>query len=158
MSIKITVDTSGWDKIKKNLLQANKEHLSVGFFDDAQYGPENDNLPVAMVAMFMEEGDPVKYPPRPFIRMGFIPRLNSKEYQSVFKQAIDSVVSGKSTFKSTYNQIGPILKVGLQNEIISWNTPPNSPQTVADKGFNDPLIDTGKMLESVDYKVERGSD
>ena len=27
MSIKITVDTSGWDKIKKNLLQANQENL-----------------------------------------------------------------------------------------------------------------------------------
>lgn len=157
MSIKITVDTSGWDEIKKNLLQANKEHLSVGFHEDKQYGPENDNLFVGTVAAWMEEGDPVKYPPRPFIRMGFIPRLNSKEYQAVFKQAIDSVMSGKSTFKAAYNQIGPILKVGLQNEIISWNTPPNSPQTVADKGFNDPLIDTGKMLESVDYKVERGT-
>jgi hypothetical protein len=45
---------------------------------------------------------------------------------------------------------------GLQNEIIAWDTPPNSPQTVEAKGFNDPLINTGKMLESVDFKVERG--
>ena len=155
MSIKITVDTSGWDKIKKNLLQANKESLNVGFFPDSRYGPENDNLPVATVAMFMEEGDPVKYPPRPFIRMGFLPRLKTSEYVPVFQQAIKSVLDGQSTFKQAYTKLGPVMVKELQNEIISWSTPTNSPQTVEAKGFNDPLIDSGKMLESVDFKVER---
>lgn len=156
MSIKITVDTSGWDKIKKNLLQANKESLNVGFFPDSRYGPENDNLPVATVAMWQEEGDPVNYPPRPFIRMGFLPRLKTAEYVPVFQKAIKSVLDGQATFKQVYTKLGPVMVKGLQNEIISWDTPPNSPQTVEAKGFNDPLINTGKMLESVDFKVERG--
>lgn len=156
MSIKITVDTSGWDKIKKNLLQANKESLNVGFFPESRYGPENHNLPVATVAAWMEEGDPEKYPPRPFIRMGFLPRLKTTEYVPIFQQAIKSVLDGQSTFKQAYTKLGPILVKGLQNEIISWDTPPNSPRTVEAKGFNDPLINTGKMLESVDFKVEKG--
>lgn len=156
MSVKITIDTSGWDKIKKNLLQANSESLNVGFFPESRYGPENDNLPVSTVAMFMEEGDPVKYPPRPFIRMGFLPRLKTSEYVPVFQQAIKSVLDGKATFKQAYTKLGPVMVKGLQNEIISWDTPPNSPQTIEAKGFNDPLINTGKMLESVDFKVERG--
>ena len=155
MSVKITVDTSGWDKIKKNLLQANRENLKVGFFEDSRYGPENDNLPVATVAAWMEEGDPVKYPPRPFIRMGFLPRLKTSEYVPVFQQAIKSVLDGQATFKQAYTKLGPVMVKGLQNEIIGWSTPPNSPQTVEAKGFNDPLIDSGKMLESVDFKVER---
>lgn len=158
MSIKITVDTSGWDKIKKNLLQANRESLNVGFFPDSRYGPENDNLPVATVAMWQEEGDTVKYPPRPFIRMGFLPRLKTPEYIPIFQQAIKSVLDGQSSFKQAYTRLGPTLVKGLQNEIIAWDTPPNSPQTIAEKGFNDPLINTGKMLESVDFKVERGND
>lgn len=156
MPVKIKIDTKGWDKLKKNLLQANKEHLSLGFFESAQYGPENDNLPVATVAAWMEEGDPVKYPPRPFIRMGFLPRLKTTEYVPIFQQAIKSVLDGQSTFKQAYTKLGPILVKGLQNEIISWDTPPNSPQTEEAKGFNDPLINTGKMLESVDFKVEKG--
>ena len=155
--IKIKVDTSGWEKIKKNLLN-NKETLKVGFFEDSIYVPENDNLPVAMVAMFMEEGDPVKYPPRPFIRMGFLPRLKTSEYVPVFQQAIKSVLDGQATFKQAYTKLGPVMVKGLQNEIIAWDTPPNSPQTVEAKGFNDPLINTGKMLESVEFKVERGDD
>lgn len=156
MSIKITVDTSGWDKIKKNLLQANREKLKVGFFEDSRYGPENDTLNVAQVAQFMEEGDPVKYPPRPFIRIGFLPRLKTPEYIPIFQQAIKSVLDGQSSFKQAYTRLGPTLVKGLQNEIIGWDTPPNSPQTIEAKGFNDPLINTGKMLESVDFKVERG--
>ena len=157
MSVKITVDKSGWEKIKKNLLQANQESLKVGFFDD-RYGPENDNLPVAVVARFMEEGDPIKYPPRPFIRVGFLPRLKTAEYVTLFQNAITSVLEGKATLKQAYTKMGPVLVKGLQNEIIGWDTPPNSARTIAEKGFNDPLIDSGRLLESVDFKVERGND
>lgn len=156
MSIKITVDTSGWDKLKKNLLKANQEELNVGFFPESRYDSSNDNLPVAQVAQFMEEGDPVRYPPRPFIRAGFLPRLKTPEYIPIFQQAIKSVLDGQSTFRQAYAQLGPIMVRGLQNEIIGWDTPPNSPQTIEAKGFNDPLINTGKMLESVDFKIERG--
>ncbi len=158
MSVKITVDKSGWEKIKKNLLQGNQEHISLGFFPESKYGPENDNLQVAQVAQFMEEGNPVKYPPRPFIRVGFLPRLKTAEYVPLFQNAITSVLEGKATFKQAYTKMGPVLVKGLQNEIIGWDTPPNSAKTIAEKGFNDPLIDTGKMLESVDFKVERGND
>jgi hypothetical protein len=156
MSVKITVDKTGWDKLKKNLLQANKESLKLGFFEDSIYGPENDNLNVAQVAQFMEEGDPVKYPPRPFIRIGFLPRLKTPEYIPIFQQAIKSVLDGQSSFKQAYTRLGPTLVKGLQNEIIGWDTPPNSPQTIEAKGFNDPLINTGKLLESVDFKIEKG--
>ncbi len=112
MSVKITVDKSGWEKIKKNLLQANQETLKVGFFDD-RYGPENNNLPVAVVARFMEEGDPVKYPPRPFMRVGFLPRLKTAEYVPLFQSVITSVLEGKATFKQAYTKIGPVLVKGL---------------------------------------------
>jgi hypothetical protein len=156
MSVKITVDKTGWDKLKKNLLQSNRESLKLGFFEDSRYGPENDNLNVAQVAQFMEEGDPVKYPPRPFIRIGFLPRLKTPEYIPIFQQAIKSVLDGQSSFRQAYTRLGPVLVKGLQNEIIGWDTPPNSPQTIEAKGFNHPLINTGKMLESVDFKVERG--
>ena len=39
-----------------------------------------------------------------------------------------------------------------------WSIPMNAPLTVELKGFNDPLIDTGKMLDSVEYRVADGRD
>ena len=158
MSIKITVDTSGWDKIKKNMIRDRSLSLKLGIFEESRYGSENDNLQVAQVFQWQEEGDPVMYPPRPAFRVGFLPRLKTSEYIPVFQQAIKSILDGQATFRQAYTRMGPTLVKGLQNEIIAWDTPPNSPQTIAEKGFNDPLINTGKMLESVDFKVERGND
>lgn len=158
MSVKITKDKSGWDKLKKNLLKNSQDILKIGIFDQAKYGPENDNLQVAQVLQWMEEGDPVLYPPRPVMRVGFLPRLKTSEYVPLFQETISSVLEGKLTLKQSYRRMAPILVAGLKNEIIQWDTPPNSPQTVADKGFNDPLINTGKMLESVDFKVEKRGD
>jgi len=158
MSVKITIDKSGWEKIKKNIVKDSGLSLNLGIFEESKYGPENSNLQVAQVFQWMEEGDPVMYPPRPAFRVGFLPRLKTAEYVPLFQNAITSVLEGKATFKQAYTKMGPVLVKGLQNEIIGWDTPPNSARTVAEKGFNDPLIDSGKMLESVDFKVEKGVD
>jgi hypothetical protein len=52
--------------------------------------------------------------------------------------------------------MGEGIKGQLQRSITEWTTPPNSPRTVARKGFNKPLIDTAVMLRSVDYQVVSG--
>lgn len=62
------------EKARKNLQDIDKKVVQVGFFD-TYYGPENDNLPVATVAMWNEEGEGVQM--RSFIRAGFIETLKS---------------------------------------------------------------------------------
>lgn len=47
--------------------------------------------------------------------------------------------------------MGDGIRGQLQTSIRDWTTPPNSPDTIAKKGFNKPLIDTSHMLNSVDY-------
>ena len=44
----------------------------------------------------------------------------------------------------------------LKQMIAEFSTPANSPMTIAKKGFNNPLVDTGIMLDTVDYDVEVG--
>lgn len=157
MSVKITVDKSGWEKIKTNLLQANQESLKVGWFPESRYTSENDNLPVAQVAQWNEEGS-INNPVRPFIRFGFMPKLSKAEYRKLFEVSINNVLQGNSTFKAEYTKLGPVLVKELKQTITDWNTPPNSPRTIEAKGFDDPLVWTGTMRETVEYKVERGAD
>lgn len=45
------------------------------------------------------------------------------------------------------------LRNELQLSIRNWATPPNAPSTVRKKGFDKALVDTGHMLNSVDYEV-----
>ncbi len=44
----------------------------------------------------------------------------------------------------------------LKNSITTFDDPANAPSTVRRKGFNNPLIETGFMRDSVDWRVSRG--
>ena len=41
----------------------------------------------------------------------------------------------------------------LKQSIVDTNEPPLAASTIARKGFAKPLVDTGHMLQSVDYEV-----
>ena len=46
----------------------------------------------------------------------------------------------------------------LKSSIVGWQAPPNAPSTIAKKGFNKPLVDTGDMLRSTTYQVRMEGD
>ncbi|EPD6208791.1 hypothetical protein ACSCYG_005675, partial [Klebsiella pneumoniae] len=50
--------------------------------------------------------------------------------------------------------MGERIKGQIQSSIIAFSEPPNAKSTVDQKGFNDPLIWSGHMLNSVDYEVK----
>ncbi|EMN9740683.1 hypothetical protein REW29_003772 [Klebsiella quasipneumoniae] len=50
--------------------------------------------------------------------------------------------------------MGERIKGQIQSSIIAFSEPPNAKSTVDQKGFDDPLIWSGHMLNSVDYEVK----
>lgn len=56
----------------------------------------------------------------------------------------------------SFGLMGELIKGELQQSIRDFTTPGLSEVTIASKGFDKPLIDTGHMLNSVDYDVKRG--
>lgn len=156
MKITITKDNKVWKNIQKDLFKGINEQVNIGFFPDSKYGPENDNLPVATVAAWQEEGvPPQNIPPRPFMRVGFGAPLRRGRYDKQFKAAIANILEGRSTFTQEYKKLGSVFVEDMKDAITKWDSPPNAPLTVAEKGFNDPLIDSGTMRDSVDFKVEK---
>lgn len=153
--ITVVKDDKMWEKIKKDLLAANKVgELEVGFFEQSKYGPENENLQVAQVAQWNNEGQPANnVPPRPFFTSTLVAPIEAKKRDKLFFQSIDRIVTGKSSFLREYNMIGGLFVNELKKAIEDWSTPPNAPSTVAEKGFNDPLIKTETMKNSVEYKI-----
>lgn len=146
----IKKNTAAWETIKKTLLKSIPE-LRTGFFSESVYGPENDNLPVAQVARDQEEGT-VDIPTRPFIRVGFGGALRSGKLNKEITAVVKSAIAGEGVV-AQYKILGPVLVKEMRQQIIDWDRPPNSPKTVEQKGFNDPLRDTDTMLNSVDYKI-----
>nr|WP_250135680.1 hypothetical protein [Escherichia coli] len=52
--------------------------------------------------------------------------------------------------------MGEHIKGQLQMSVRDWESPPNAASTARQKGFNNPLIETGHMMDSVDYSVDGG--
>lgn len=145
--------------MKKDLLKAAAQEVQVGIVEPAYYGSDNDNLSVAQVWDWQESGLPAQnIPTRPAIRVGFMAPIKKGSYDKLFAESMQRIAEGKSTFKQEYTKIGAKAQADLKKAVADWDTPRNAPLTVELKGFDNPLIDSGLLYDSIDFKVEqRGS-
>lgn len=121
--------------------------LSVGVMEDATYP---DGTPVALVAATNEFGRPsVGQPPRPAFRNAI-----AEHGDSWGGIAADLLKANGYDAEVTLNQMGEGIKGQIQDSIRSLTAPPLKASTIARKGFDKPLIDTGHEIASIDYKVE----
>lgn len=147
-------DKRALQSLIKRVAALDGTEIAVGFFPEDTYGPDNANLPVAQVALYNERGLGMMVPPRPFMATSF----NSDEQRFYFAgmRAVwaDVLQQGRQT-KLKLKSLGEHAVGIVKMTIAGWTTPPNSDRWVAIKGRNDPLVFTGKMLESVTFKVEK---
>ncbi len=102
-------------------------------------------------------GGPI--PERPFMRSAM--RDNEAKYRANMVVAgqhiIEAIAKGgdsSAELQQALRNLG-ILAVGdIQDSILTWTTPPNSPLTIEIKGANAPLRDTGQMHAAVTWKVD----
>lgn len=139
---------SGGNKAKQALADIGKKmhgSVNVGFLAGATY-PE-DGTPVAQVAFWNEYGTTTT-PARPFFRTmierespgwGLLIAKSAKHYD------YDAAV--------VLQFMGVKLSEQLQQSIVGWQSPPNAASTIREKGFNNPLIRTAHMQNSVDFEV-----
>ena len=127
--------------------------VRVGFLENATYSVDASKdkpaLHVAQVAFWNEFGT-VRAPPRPFFR-GMIAAKSSKWGEKLGRVAVENGYDAKKTL----GQMGEGIAGQLKQSIVDFTTPPNAPSTIARKrGASKVLVDTGKMLRSVDYEVK----
>lgn len=140
---------SGGDKLQAALLKIADRmegSLKVGFLAGATY-PDEGGAPVAQVAFWNEYGTS-RSPARPFFRT-MIANESGGWADLVANAARYYGYDGSKALAA----VGERIRDQLQESIRGWQDPSNAPYTVEKKGFNKPLIDTGHMLNSVDYTV-----
>lgn len=121
--------------------------VKVGFLENATYP---DGKKVAMIAAIQDFGAPARgIPPRPFFRNMVAAK------QAEWPGAIAGLLRANGNdVQKTLEQTGAAIAGQLRQSIVDTNDPPLKPATIKRKGFEKPLIDTGHMLQSVDYAVE----
>lgn len=137
----------------KRLAQLDGTEVEVGFFEEDRYGPENDNLPVATVAAYNEFGT-IHNPQRPFMSDAFTDTMSqmkmSRLMRDVFSGALKNGMATKRLLNVLGRVTGELIEISIQQYAAVGG---NSPATIKAKGKDTPLIDTGKMIESVRFHV-----
>lgn len=79
--------------------------------------------------------------------------------ESATQEILDTIQEGIEEGRDpaqTLNRVGLVAAGEVQMYITELRTPPNAPSTIAAKGSDNPLIDTGAMRRSVTYQIQRG--
>lgn len=140
-SVKILRHRSGiLGKIAKSLV--GPREVEVGIFDGFS----------VQKAIWNHEGTSRGIPPRPFFDVAM--DTNKGKYRmAMIKSAID-ILRGKTNTQGFLTKLGILAQGDVQQAIVDFSSPPNAPSTIAKKGFDNPLIDTGEMKGDVTYRVK----
>ena len=126
--------------------------LKVGFFKSAKYP---DGTPVAAVAAWNEFGTRqdgrLHIPERPFFR-----RAIEGAVEPVREILLDEIdPEGMAVNEGLADLIGAFVAGQVQASIVRLKEPPNAPVTIEMKGSSNPLVDEGKMKDSVTWSAKR---
>ena len=150
MSVKIKDSITGdGKKLFDTLKEIKGLEVRVGF--QSGKAMEEDGTDICDIAAWNELGTE-HIPSRPFIRNSV--DNHSDEINSFLTEKRNDLVNGVSA-RQVLNEIGVFQKDLIQAEIDNGSFEPNAEATIKKKGSSKPLIDTGRMRQSVNYVVQK---
>lgn len=158
MSFTIKVQKSGLTALIQRMQKLDGTEIENGFFEGDRYGAENFNLPVAFVAYMNEYGHSIGIqgvPERPFMHDTYEDKMNQLHMARAMRNVFVAAIVDGRTVDRVLSQTAKMV-VDLIQESIDDYPGSNSTTTIKRKGFNDPLRDTDKMLNSVKFRIHKG--
>lgn len=153
MSIKVEVKDTGWLEFFKRAREIRDKRVRVGVLSDDAHG--DGDLTLSELATIHEFGtEDKRIPERSFLRSTFDEKR--EELAEVGEKLIGAVLDGKMTTERGLGLIGAKLAADVKGRITAGIDPPNAPTTVARKGSSTPLVDTGRLLNSITWAVDEG--
>lgn len=141
---------AGWNRVVDRVAQIERVEIEAGYFGDeaahtrVDSGDRKSVLARAAINQFGAPSDNI--PARPFLTAGF------DAERAVIEAAIDEAFKGTDgdalAFTAAFRDAGKALTDGIARAVSEWDTPPNAEYTILLKGFDDPLVETGKMGQS----------
>jgi len=129
---------------------------TLGAYIGFQAGAASDDkgVDMAQIAAWNELGTSTS-PSRPFLRMSVDD--NTDKINTICQNALRTITQGGSA-EECLKKIGIAGKSLVQEKIESGSFAPNAASTIRKKGSSKPLIDSGRMRQSVQYviKAQRG--
>jgi hypothetical protein len=149
MSAYLQDDDSEYKKFKKKIDASNDLEVAVGIHEDAGVNENGDDI--LTYAIWNHFGT-ATIPKRPFVDLA---ADRNQNWQRYVDEALGNLTDKDTSLKAEAGKVGDIavkdMKAIIKNHEVP---PPNGVRTVIRKGFNHPLVETGALLESIDYKID----
>ncbi len=143
-------NTPEGDRFFKEIEKLKQLQVRVGY----QHGEvqEEDGADLLDIALWNELGTS-RTPSRPFMRDSVDD--NADKINAFLKNQIKKLARGETTAEQILKEIGVFQKGLVQAKIVDGDFEPNAPSTIARKGSDKPLIDTGRMRQSVNFVITK---
>ncbi|WP_333638207.1 hypothetical protein [Tissierella praeacuta] len=93
----------------------------------------------------------INIPERSFIRGGY--QENKNKIIDNAEVLLEKVINLQFPVETFFETLGEYIVGLIQQYLTDLRTPKNHPFTIAKKGSSNPLIDTGRLRQSITYKV-----
>lgn len=144
----------GWAALRRAVKDLAGTHVKVGVLGDGRPRVEGTITNVDL-AVIHEYGIPGLIPERSFIRSTF--QTGKATYTSLLKQLAERIYEGKGfTWKRAFGLVGAKMAADMKATIAAGIPPPNAPATIAAKGSSKPLVDSGQLVTSISWAIEKG--
>lgn len=151
-----------WDKIRSEVAKLATAHAKVGILQSKGGDAERDGITMIELAAIHEFGSPnAGIPERSFLRSTF--RVHKRrELQALIVRLAGQVTAGKLTAKRALGILGQwgaaAVKETIRSKQTMGITDPGARQellqsTIDRKKSSTPLIDTGRLLNTISYEV-----
>ena len=139
----------GWNAIVREFSKAKTPHVKIGVLSSAPKDKKT-KANLASIAGFNEFGTS-DIPPRPFMAQTF--DLNVFEVKTFIQNECGKIIDLKQTIPGALGRIGLFYQSKTQQQITEGKFAPNAPFTIKKKGSSKPLIDTGRLRQSISHEV-----
>lgn len=147
----------GKSKVKKDLRGLHSYAALVGIPSTAPNPVDKDThkplgINMASLALVHERGSAANnIPPRPFMRQ--TRERSQYRFTRLLRGLYKQVLAGKASPQNGLAQLGVAYEGEMKNTFTTGSFVPLKPATIARKGSSRPLIDTGRLRQSIVSKV-----
>ena len=146
MSVEVKLIDHGFDKIIQQALKLDGKGVKVGIRRGKGSHDGTDMLDIAVYNHF----GTATIPARPFV--SDCAEKNAGQIQEAQKRLVYRVYQGGLSADGALAELGAWYVNVQKGHILHGGWTPNAPATVKRKGSNKPLVDTGQLVNTVDWE------
>ena len=146
MSVEVKLIDHGLDKIIQQALKLDGKGVKVGIRRGKGSHDGTDMLDIAVYNHF----GTATIPARPFV--SDCAEKNAGQIQEAQKRLVYRVYQGGLSADGALAELGAWYVNVQKGHILHGGWTPNAPATVKRKGSNKPLVDTGQLVNTVDWE------